>query len=66
MVAVIQTENSVGSGAVCRFCGARLTHTFVDLGMSPLCESYVEARQLNSMERFYPLHVRVCHECLLV
>ena len=25
----------------CRLCGAQLTHTFVDLGMSPLCESYV-------------------------
>ena len=27
----------------CRLCGADLTHTFVDLGMSPLCESYVPA-----------------------
>ena len=25
----------------CRFCGSKLEHTFVDLGMSPLCESYV-------------------------
>ncbi len=66
MVAAIQTERPADSRPVCRFCGAGLTHTFVDLGMSPLCESYIEARQLNSMERFYPLHVRVCHECLLV
>ena len=50
----------------CRFCGAVLEHTFVDLGMSPLCESYVSREQLNHMEPFYPLHVYVCANCLLV
>lgn len=50
----------------CRFCGTELVHTFVDLGMSPLCESYVHPSQLNSMEAFYPLHTFVCHHCLLV
>ncbi len=50
----------------CRFCGAPLTRTFVDLGMSPLCESYVSADQLNQMEPFYPLHVFVCEQCFLV
>jgi SAM-dependent methyltransferase len=50
----------------CRFCSAPLRHTFVDLGMSPLCESYVPAERLGAMEAFYPLHVRVCEECLLV
>lgn len=50
----------------CRFCGARLVHTFVDLGMSPLCESYVSGEQLNDMEPFYPLHVYVCEQCFLV
>ena len=50
----------------CRFCGAGLHRTFVDLGMSPLCESFVRADQLNHMEAFYPLHVYVCDECLLV
>jgi SAM-dependent methyltransferase len=34
--------------------------------MSPLCESYVPADKLNSMEPFYPLRVYVCGECLLV
>ena len=28
--------------------------------MSPLCESYVAAEQLDAMEPFYPLHVWVC------
>ena len=34
--------------------------------MSPLCESYVAAEHVDDMEPFYPLHVWVCHECLLV
>jgi hypothetical protein len=51
---------------VCRFCGAALQHTFVDLGMSPLCESYLSAEQQNHMEPFYPLHVWVCEKCYLV
>ena len=55
-----------GTGPHCRFCRAPLTATFVDLGMSPLCESFVPADALNRMEAFYPLHVRVCEECFLV
>ena len=50
----------------CRFCAAPLRHTFVDLGMSPLCESYVPAERVNAMEPFYPLHAKVCESCLLV
>ena len=56
----------MSSQSVCRLCGARLTQTFVDLGMSPLCESYVSADQLDQPETFYPLHVRQCSSCLLV
>ncbi len=52
--------------ASCRSCGTQLKHTFVDLGMSPLCESYVSREGLNQMEPFYPLHVYVCHNCFLV
>jgi hypothetical protein len=50
----------------CRLCGAPLRHTFVDLGMSPPCESYLSRDQLDQGETFYPLHVRVCAVCLLV
>jgi hypothetical protein len=50
----------------CRLCGAPLTRTFVDLGMSPLCESYVPEEKLDAPEVFYPLHVRLCESCLLV
>lgn len=52
--------------ARCRFCKAPLRHTFADLGMSPLCESYLTADQLNRTEPFYPLHVKVCESCFLV
>ncbi len=50
----------------CRFCRAPLVHTFVDLGMSPLCQTHIAPHQLNDMEPFYPLHVWVCDQCFLV
>jgi 2-polyprenyl-3-methyl-5-hydroxy-6-metoxy-1,4-benzoquinol methylase len=50
----------------CRLCGAPIIRTFVDLGMSPLCESYVPQDKLDEAEVFYPLHVRLCDACLLV
>jgi SAM-dependent methyltransferase len=55
----------IGHGG-CLFCGAALRHTFVDLGMSPLCESIVTKERLNQMEPFYPLHAYVCDQCFLV
>jgi hypothetical protein len=48
----------------CRVCGGAL-HPFVDLGVSPLCESFLTAEQLNAGEMFYPLDVRVCGTCHL-
>jgi SAM-dependent methyltransferase len=50
----------------CRLCAGALTESFVDLGMSPLCESYLPADALDGPETFYPLHVRICSACLLV
>jgi 2-polyprenyl-3-methyl-5-hydroxy-6-metoxy-1,4-benzoquinol methylase len=50
----------------CRFCGTAFKHRVVDLGMSPLCESFLRADQLNRMEPFYPLTVWVCEQCYLV
>ena len=50
----------------CRCCGTGLQHVFVDLGTSPLCESYLTAEQLREPELFYPLTVFVCEHCLLV
>jgi SAM-dependent methyltransferase len=56
----------MSSHHACRLCGAELSLTFVDLGMSPLCESYVPEDRTDSPEVFYPLHVRLCEQCLLV
>ena len=53
-------------GALCRFCSTALRHTFVDLGMSPLCQTQIAPEQLDHMEPFFPLHVYVCEQCLLV
>ncbi len=65
-ITAIQEKRSTKTAPHCRFCGTGLRHTLVDLGMSPLCESFVSADRLNQMEAFYPLHVRVCENCFLV
>jgi SAM-dependent methyltransferase len=62
----VQPTAPTAGEPACRFCAAPLCQTFVDLGMSPLCESYVPADRVNAMEPFYPLHVRICERCLLV
>jgi SAM-dependent methyltransferase len=58
--------NTHFSSRGCLFCGSKELQSVVDLGMSPLCESYVSFEQLNSMESFYPLHAFVCKKCFLV
>lgn len=50
----------------CRFCQKPLKHSVVDLGKSPLCESFLTREQLFDAEPFYPLHAFVCDECFLV
>jgi len=50
----------------CRSCSAPLTRTLVDLGLSPLANSYVPMDAAADRDKFYPLHARVCDECLLV
>jgi 2-polyprenyl-3-methyl-5-hydroxy-6-metoxy-1,4-benzoquinol methylase len=52
--------------AICRFCEATLTRSFVDLGMSPLSNAYLTGEQLSCMEPFYPLRAFVCDSCFLV
>jgi SAM-dependent methyltransferase len=50
----------------CLGCGAPLHRTVVDLGSTPLANSYVAPADLGAPEPTYPLHVRVCDACLLV
>jgi SAM-dependent methyltransferase len=59
-------DADIVSGHACRLCGGGLEHTFVDLGMSPLCESFLAPGQLDAMEPYFPLHVLVCGRCFLV
>ena len=49
----------------CRFCNANLI-SFCDLGRSPLANSFLNKKQLQNKEHFYPLHAYICEKCLLV
>ncbi|MEX0340708.1 MAG: methyltransferase domain-containing protein [Arenibacterium sp.] len=50
----------------CRHCRAPLTQTLVDLGLSPLANSYVPPERADTACPRYPLHARVCNSCFLV
>ena len=50
----------------CRFCNNKLKHIFIDLGKSPLANSYLNNTEINKMEPFYPLRTYVCTKCFLV
>lgn len=50
----------------CRSCGAELSVTFVDLGMSPLSNSFIPANRALNSETYLPLHAYVCSACWLV
>lgn len=50
----------------CRFCETPLKHTFVDLGMSPLANSYLKPEDLHRAEAFFPMNAYVCEACYLV
>ena len=50
----------------CRFCGAGLTQTLVDLGHTPLANSYVDPARAGTPDPAYPLCARVCGSCFLV
>ena len=54
------------SRGTCRVCGAQLKCTFVDLGLSPLANSYISRDKCQDGEMFYPLHAYVCDVCFLV
>jgi SAM-dependent methyltransferase len=50
----------------CRHCGAELTLTVANLGLSPVANDYVDADRYREPEPFYPLEARVCRTCRLV
>lgn len=59
-------ETNTKNELKCRFCDAPLERVFVDLGMSPPCQSQVSPDQLGEPDTFYPLVAYVCEECFLV
>jgi hypothetical protein len=61
-----ESSSAAEERAACRFCGTPLELTVVDLGMSPLCESFLRADQIRQMEPFFPLRVFACERCYLV
>lgn len=65
-VEILPDSNTTRRTVSCRLCGSRLQHTLVDLGMSPPCESFLRADQLDQLELYYPLNVLVCDSCYLV
>ncbi|MHB1330279.1 MAG: class I SAM-dependent methyltransferase [Gemmatimonadales bacterium] len=50
----------------CLFCDELLEITFVDLGSTPLANSYVQPSSSQAVDPVYPLHARVCSNCFLV
>ncbi len=54
------------SPLLCRSCGAPLTRTLVDLGKTPLANSYIRKDDAPERDAQYPLHARVCDTCFLV
>lgn len=55
-----------GASLACRHCRAPLHHSFADLGVSPLANSYVKPEDVSHVQHFYPLHAYVCDQCWLV
>jgi SAM-dependent methyltransferase len=57
----------VSTDPACLSCRAPLRHTLIDLGEQPLANAYLVREQLEAGdEPRYPLHARICADCLLV
>ena len=50
----------------CRFCGKILTHKFIDLGMAPPSNAYLNKEDLRKPMPYFPLRLFVCRHCWLV
>ena len=49
----------------CRFCNSELDRVFIDLGESPLANSYLKENDFDN-EKKYPLCTFLCENCFLV
>lgn len=50
----------------CRLCDSNRLLSVLDLGATPPCESFLAADELDSPEPTFPLHLRLCEDCLLL
>ena len=50
----------------CRFCNSNLNVVFIDLGMSPLSNGFLDEKKLDDKEEKFPLKAFVCENCFLV
>ncbi|MBJ8343985.1 class I SAM-dependent methyltransferase [Antrihabitans sp. YC2-6] len=50
----------------CRLCDSERLLSVLDLGATPPCEKFLEAGELDLPEPTYPLHLRLCEDCLLL
>ncbi|MFL6082314.1 MAG: methyltransferase domain-containing protein [Mycobacterium sp.] len=50
----------------CRLCDSHRLLSVLDLGATPPCETFLAADELDSPEPTFPLHLRLCEDCLLL
>ncbi|OBK22053.1 SAM-dependent methyltransferase [Mycobacterium asiaticum] len=50
----------------CRLCDSERMLSVLDLGATPPCEKILAAAELDLPEATYPLHLRLCEDCLLL
>jgi hypothetical protein len=50
----------------CRLCKSNRLLSVLDLGATPPCQKFLTADELDSPEPTFPLHLRLCEDCLLL
>src|SRR4029079_7804830 len=50
----------------CRLCESSRLLSVLDLGATPPCETFLTADELDQPEPTFPLHLRLCEDCLLL
>ena len=50
----------------CRLCDSDRLRSILDLGATPPCEKFLTTTDLDAPEATFPLHLRLCEDCLLL
>ena len=59
-------KSTNGDYVRCRLCDSNRLLSVLDLGATPPCESFLAVEALDSPELTFPLHLRLCEDCLLL